>query len=83
MRMLEEELRFYEQHEKELLSKFPGKFVLVKGSRLVGTFDTHEEALEEGARLFGLESVLVRRVEEVPVAAYVPALTLGLLRAGP
>jgi hypothetical protein len=80
--MLEEEIHYFDEHLKDLLARSRGNFALVKGSRLVGTFDTQEEALEAGARAFGLESFLVRRVEEAPVAAYVPALTLGLLRAG-
>ena len=62
--MLEEEIRYYEDHQKELLAKSPGKFVLIKGDKLLGVFDTQEEALAAGGRLFGLESFLVRRVEK-------------------
>jgi hypothetical protein len=79
--MLEREIHYYEDHLKELLSKSPGKFVLVKGEKLFGVFDVQEEALAAGAHLFGLDSFLVRRVEKEVAPVYVPALTLGLLRA--
>jgi hypothetical protein len=81
--MLEKEREFFEIHREEWLGKYPGKSVLVKGDRLFGSFDTQDEALAEGARLFGLESFLVRRVEQAEQLVYVPALTLGILRADP
>jgi hypothetical protein len=81
--MLEEERRFYAEHLDEWLSRLPGKFVLVKDSELVGAFDTVDEALAEGARRFGLTSFLVRRVEPEQAEVNIPALTLGVLHAGP
>lgn len=79
--MLEQELAFYEEHRAEWLVKHPGKFVLVKSRELIGAFDDEDDALSEGARRFGLESFLVRRVQEVEELVQIPALTLGLLRA--
>jgi hypothetical protein len=55
--------------------------VLVKGDRLVGTFDTLDDALSAGARDYGLDSYLVRHVEETEAEILIPALTLGLLGA--
>jgi hypothetical protein len=81
--MLEVEMSFYDAHREEWLAGHPGKFVLVKSEKLLGVFDTQEEALAAGARLFGLESFLVRRVEKESAQVYVPALSLGLLRADP
>lgn len=79
--MLERERNFFEQHRQEWCSKYPSKIVLIKGEELVGIFDRHEDALSEGARRFGIESFLVRRVEEKEELVYIPALTLGILRA--
>lgn len=79
--MLEQELAYYAEHLAEWLAKHQGKFVLVKGRELVGVFENQNEALAEGARRFGLESFLARRVEEAEELVHVPALTLGLLRA--
>ena len=79
--MLEKERKYFENNRSEWLSKFPNKFVLVKGEQLIGTFDKLEDALAEGARRFGTESFLVRKVEESEQLVYIPALTLGILRA--
>lgn len=79
--MLENERKFFEQHRLEWMKDSPGKFVLVKNEELVGTFDTLQAALTEGARRFGTESFLVRQVEEAEQLVYIPALTLGILRA--
>jgi len=79
--MLDQERQYYNEHVSEWLARFPGKFVLVKGQGLIGTFDTMNEALAEGARHFGLDSFLVRRVGATTEEVMIPALTLGLLRA--
>jgi hypothetical protein len=79
--MLEQERKFYAENLAEWLKLYPGKFVVVKGRELVGTFDTIEEAITEAARRFALDSVLVRRVQDQEETVSVPALTLGILRA--
>lgn len=79
--MLDKERKYFEAHRDEWLRTHPGKFVLVKDEELVGVFNTQQEALIEGARRFGTESFLVRQVEESEQLIYIPALTLGLLRA--
>lgn len=78
--MLEEERQFYAENLASWLGQYPGKFVLVKGRELAGAFDTSAEALAEGARRFGLEPFLVRRVQERQEDISIPALTLGILR---
>ena len=79
--MLEQERAFYERNLPQWLERYAGRFVLIKGEELIGTFDTVDDALAEGARRFGLESFLVRRVEAAPQEIQIPALTFGLLRA--
>lgn len=79
--MLETERQFYSENLASWLTQYPGKYALVKGRELIGTFDTNEEALAEGARRFGLEPFLVRRVQEKQEDVSIPALTLGILRA--
>jgi hypothetical protein len=81
--MLETELAYYKAHKDEWLKSHRERFVLVKGEELVGTFDTYEQAIREGARRFGLANFLVRRVTEPEEPLSVPALTLGLLGATP
>ena len=81
--MLETERQFYEENLEAWLRQYAGRFVLVKDRELVGVFDTVNDALAEGARRFGLQSFLVRRVEPAQQEARVPALTLGVLHADP
>ncbi len=81
--MLETELNFYQKQRADWLKRFPGKFVLVKDAQLIGTFDTYEAALVEGARRFKLESFLVRAVNQAERQVSIPALVLGLLNANP
>jgi hypothetical protein len=81
MPALDEELRTYAQQEEELKRTASGKFVVIKGTEIVGTFDSAEAALTEGTRRFGLEPYLVRRVGEPIEQLNIPALTLGLIGA--
>ena len=80
---LEVEREFYAAHETEWMALHSGRFVVVKGERLLGTFDSMGEALAAGAAAFGTQSFLVRRLGEKPTEVHIPALTLGLLRANP
>jgi hypothetical protein len=79
--MLEEEIQFYEENLPDWLQRHEARVVLVKGRELVGFFDNEEDALEEGARRFGLTSFLVRRVLEKQPLIYIPALVHGVLGA--
>lgn len=79
--MLDTERQFYSENLAKWLGQYPGKFVLVKGRELIGTFDTDKDALSQGARLYGLDPFLVRRVQEHQEEVSIPALTLGILRA--
>lgn len=77
--VLEKEIEAYERNLEDWLRQYKDRFVLVKGEKLIGVFNTTDEALSEGARQFGLESFLVRQVKEEEEKISVPALTLGLL----
>lgn len=81
--VLETEIAYFEQHLPELLAKHPGDFVVIKDQQVVAFCDTVEEALAEGARRFGIQSFLVRRIQRTQAEESVPALTLGLLGAYP
>jgi hypothetical protein len=81
--MLTEERAFFQESLSDWLTTYPGRVVLVKGRELKGVFDTEEEAISEGGRLFGLDSFLVRRVIERPDEPMMPALTLGIISANP
>jgi hypothetical protein len=79
--MLAAEIAYYEQNLHQLLADYRERFVLIKGSELIGAFNTIEEALEAGASRFGLSNFLVRRVTEHQEQPSAPALFLGILHA--
>jgi hypothetical protein len=45
---LETELRYFGEHKEEWLKHYEGKYALVKGETLVGTFTTFQEAYQRG-----------------------------------
>ena len=47
--MLEKERKFFEQKKEQLIADHLGKFVLIKEEDLIGSFNTIEEAVTEGA----------------------------------
>ena len=77
---LAEEREYFSEHQSEWREAHAGKFVLVKGRELVGTFNRAEDAITEGARRFGEEPFLVRSVDQEK-DIYIPALALGILDA--
>jgi hypothetical protein len=79
--MLEKERKFFDDNRAKWLQECPEKFALVKDEELIGMFDNQKDALIEGARRFGNQSFLVREVAESEDLIYIPALTLGILRA--
>ncbi len=79
--VLAKEQAFFTAHQAEWTKLHSGRFAVVKGSELVGTFDTIEQALAAGAARFGLDSFLVRKLGEMEQEIHIPALTLGLLFA--
>jgi hypothetical protein len=80
--MLDEERKFFDANRDTLVSQHVGMFVLIKNAELIGTYNTIDEALVEGARRFGMQPFLVRQVTTMPDSEInIPALTLGILRA--
>ena len=59
---LQEEVAFYRERKAELLEKYEGKFVLIKGKGLLGVFDSPSAAYEEGLRRIGNVPMLIVRV---------------------
>lgn len=80
---LQEERAFFDANLDLLLKEHRGKFALIKGSELIGTFDTDENAYIEGVARFGNVPFLIRRIEEKEPTAQFPALSFGLMRAHP
>jgi hypothetical protein len=50
------------------LQKHSGRFMLIKGDRVAGLFDTYRDALEAGYEQFRLEPFLVKQISAVEEA---------------
>lgn len=81
MSQLQQEREFFKAHQAEWAKTHPGKFVVVKGTELVGVFDNPENAVADGMRRFGSESFLVRGVNEKEETLRIPSLMFGLINA--
>src|SRR5260370_32111503 len=81
--MLDQERAYFAEHRQELAARYPGNFVVIKGSR-VTAFPTETDALAFGAREYGLTAFLVRNVNQpAEIEVDVPAVALGVLRGHP
>jgi len=64
---LETEMKYFNDHRAELLDKAPGKFLLVKGDTLLGTFDSETAAIRQGYEMLGNVPFLVKQVTEADI----------------
>ncbi len=62
---LEQELKTYNEMKNKLLNESRGKFVLIKGSEMLGVYDNKDTALSEGYKKFGNQEFLVKEVLEI------------------
>jgi hypothetical protein len=70
---LEKELETYKLRLPELMSH-QGKFVLIKGDRVVGTYTSYEDAIKEGYNEFKLEPFLVKQISPLEQAQFITRL---------
>jgi hypothetical protein len=56
------EVATYARRKHELISRFPGKFVVIVGNEVEGPVDTFREALRAGYRRFGLGPLFVKQI---------------------
>lgn len=69
MSHLKQEIDTYNRHLSELLAQ-QGKFVLIKGTEIAGTFDSYQDALTAGYQRFKLDSFLVKQINPAERVAY-------------
>ena len=76
---LKKELEVYERMRKELLEKYRGKVVAIKDGKLVGVYDSEEEAFKDVLEKYGFVPVLIKRVTDKEKPEEIPSYTYGLL----
>ena len=77
---LKQEKEYLKSHQVKLAEQYPGKYLLIKGDTVHGAFETYEQGVIEGAKLFGASHFLVRSVlqpDDVE-APSIPALSVGV-----
>ena len=62
---LANELETYEKNLESLLAAHEGKFVLIHGNEVLGTFDSQSDAIAWGYRELGNVPFLVKQVVKV------------------
>jgi hypothetical protein len=74
-----EEIEFLASMDEELRSKHVGRFLLIRGRALLGSFETEEAAYREGVARCGMTPFVVAYLGEHGERAWVPQLVeLGL-----
>ena len=58
--MLDNEFKYYLDHQEELLPTYSGKYVMIVGNKVVGAYDTIGEAYYREKSEFGLGNFLVQ-----------------------
>lgn len=58
--MLEKELKYYKDHQDELVSKYDGKYLVIKDEEIIGIYDTKEEAYNEPQKNHPLGTFLIQ-----------------------
>lgn len=57
---LEREFRYYLQHHQELVQKYSGKFLVIKGEGVIGVFDSDVDAIQKTSEQHELGTFLVQ-----------------------
>lgn len=76
--VLQQELDFFESHRLDLLARAAGKYVLIKGTTLLGMFETELDAVRAGYRQIGNEPFLIKHVVEADVPLVFATFNLGV-----
>lgn len=64
------EVETYNRELEQLLQTSAGKFVLIKDSNVIETFDTYEDALKCGYAKFKLDPFFVKQIADPAQIAY-------------
>lgn len=62
--MLEKEFTYYINHQSELVKKYKGKFIVIIGNKILGNYNTFEQALIESEKLYPIGSFLIQECFE-------------------
>lgn len=74
---LDVELKTFASQRNDLLGRARGKFVLIKGDKVVDIFEDRTDALSRGYREFGNASFLVKQVTDFETPLNFTSFNIG------
>ena len=60
--MLEKEYQYFLRHKDTLLKEHEGKFIVIVGNDVVGSYSSREEALKEASSKHDIGTFLIQKV---------------------
>ena len=60
---LEREFKFYRDHQDEMVAKYRGRFVVIRGETVLGAYPTYEAAYVETLKHHALGTFLIQQVQ--------------------
>lgn len=63
--VLEKELETYRKNKKDLLRKHNGKYVLIKGNKIINILESEKDLLNEAYKKFKNEAFLIKKISEI------------------
>jgi hypothetical protein len=58
--MLDREFNYFRDQQKQLVSKYRGRYIVIVGEKVVGDFATEVEAYAEAKKRYGLGAFLIQ-----------------------
>lgn len=75
---LDKELEYFESIRSELLESSKGQFALIKGNKLIGTFESEAEAYKTGIEKLGNVPFLIKEIVSEDSTDFIPLLSIGV-----
>ena len=71
--MLETEWKTWLEHRDDLVRQHEGKAVLIKGTQVIGVYETWKLAVAEGEKRFGGQAFFAHKISAVEEPMYLSA----------
>jgi hypothetical protein len=60
MKPLENEFNYYLENQEKLVDQYEGKYIVIRGNEVVGSYDSEIEAIERSSEKYELGTFLVQ-----------------------
>lgn len=68
--VLDREFEYYQKNKPDFLSKYEGKYIVIKGEKVLGVYDDRVKAVDETLEEHELGTFLVKQVVKNDVAMF-------------